>query len=76
MSYKCEICGKKVITGNNVSHSRRHTRTTWKPNLQKIKILVNGIAKRVRVCTNCIKSGKIKKVKKRNYIPLKTVTKK
>ena len=37
MSKKCEITGKKVIVGNNVSHSRIHTKRTFAPNLQTTK---------------------------------------
>jgi large subunit ribosomal protein L28 len=66
MSYQCVICGKKVVTGNNVSHSNRHTRTTWLPNLQNLKIVLNGVTKKAKVCTACIKSGKITRPAKRN----------
>ncbi len=70
MAYKCSVCGKKVLTGNNVSHSKRHTRTTWTPNLQHIRIEVKkGLVKRALVCTNCIKSGKITKAVPRKYKP-------
>ena len=59
MAKICEICGKKPITGNNVSHSHHKTRRRWLPNLQKVKAQVNGVAKRIKVCTNCLKSGKV-----------------
>ena len=62
MSKICEICGKKPIFGNNVSHANNTTRRRWNPNLQKVKVNLNGTIKRIRVCTNCIKSGKIVKV--------------
>ena len=58
---ECYICGKKPITGNNVSHSHKKTKRRWLPNLQKIKIKLDGENKRVKVCTRCIKSGKIEK---------------
>ena len=61
MSKICEICGKKPIFGNNVSHANNTTRRRWNPNLQKVKVNLNGTIKRIRVCTNCIKSGKIVK---------------
>ena len=38
MPRKCEITDKKIMFGNNVSHSHRKTRRTWKPNIQKKKI--------------------------------------
>ena len=67
MSYKCVVCGKQVVTGNKVSHSKRHTRTKWLPNLQSIKIILAGRTQKARVCTNCIRSGKIAKPAPRNY---------
>jgi len=57
----CEICGKKPIVGNNVSHSHKLTKRRWLPNLQKVKAVVDGESKKIRVCTSCIKSGKIEK---------------
>ncbi len=61
MSKVCEICGKGVMTGNNVSHSHKKTRRTWEPNLQKVRAIVDGKVKRISVCTRCIKSGKVVK---------------
>ena len=63
MAKVCEICGKKPITGNNVSHSHHKTRRRWLPNLQKVRAQLsnNGTVKRIRVCTNCIKSEKVTK---------------
>jgi large subunit ribosomal protein L28 len=57
----CEICGKKPITGHNVSHSHKLTKRRWLPNLQKIKANINGETRRIRVCTRCIRDGKVKK---------------
>ena len=62
MARKCDICGKKTVTGNNVSHAHNKTRRRWLPNLQPVKIqLEDGSNRRVRVCANCIKSGRVKK---------------
>jgi large subunit ribosomal protein L28 len=61
VSKECEVCGKKPITGNNVSHSHKLTKRRWLPNLQKIRVKVDGGAKRMRVCTSCIRSGSIQK---------------
>ncbi|ACM61274.1 large subunit ribosomal protein L28 [Caldicellulosiruptor bescii] len=56
----CEVCGKKVAFGNKVSHSNKKSRRTWKPNVKKIKVLLqNGQRKRIYVCTSCIKAGKV-----------------
>ena len=62
MSKKCEICGKGPMVGNNVSHAHNLTKRRWLPNLQKVKVKENGSTKRIRVCTNCIKSGRVVKV--------------
>ena len=56
-----EICGKKPIVGNNVSHSHHKTRRRWLPNLQRVRAMMNGTKKRIKVCTNCLKSGKVLK---------------
>jgi large subunit ribosomal protein L28 len=62
MARVCYVCGKGPGTGNNVSHAHNKTRRRWLPNLQSVKIVdEKGGNRRVRVCTNCIKSGRIKK---------------
>ena len=61
MAKVCEICGKKPIVGNNVSHSHHKTRRRWLPNLQRVRAQVNGTVKRIKVCTNCLKSEKVLK---------------
>ena len=61
MAKVCEVCGKKPITGNNVSHSHHKTRRRWLPNLQRVRAQVNGAVKRIKVCTNCLKTGKVLK---------------
>ena len=58
MSYKCELCGKKPVSGNSYSHSNRATKRIFKPTLQKQKVALNGKTQSVYVCTVCIKSGK------------------
>jgi len=61
MSWKCEICGKKPSVGNNVSHANNRTKRRWLPNVQKVRVEVNGQVKRIRVCTKCLKAGKVVK---------------
>ena len=56
---KCSVCNKGVSFGIRVSHSHRRTNRTWKPNVQKIKAVVNGSPKRIYVCTSCMRSGKV-----------------
>ena len=58
MSKKCEICGKGQVSGNNVSHSMRHTRRKWNANIQKVRVVdENGTVRRANVCTRCLRSG-------------------
>jgi large subunit ribosomal protein L28 len=62
MARVCYVCGKGPATGNNVSHANNKTRRRWLPNLQPVKIVDDkGQRRRVRVCTSCISSGKVKK---------------
>ena len=61
MSQRCDICGKGPMFGNKRSHANNATKRRWNPNLQNVRILVNGNAKRVKVCTSCLKAGKVKK---------------
>ena len=61
MAAVCEVCGKKPSWGMSVSHSHRRTKRRWNPNIQRVRALVSGSAKRVNVCTGCLKSGKIVK---------------
>ncbi|MGN1409095.1 MAG: 50S ribosomal protein L28 [Eubacteriales bacterium] len=56
---KCCICGKGVTFGCNVSHSNRKTNRAWKPNIRKVKAVVNGEHTTVSVCSRCLRSGKI-----------------
>ena len=59
MEHVFEICKKGEMAGNNVSHSNRHTVTTFKPNVQKVKAVVDGKVKSINVCTRCLRSGKV-----------------
>ncbi|HHF08387.1 MAG TPA: 50S ribosomal protein L28, partial [Kosmotoga arenicorallina] len=52
MAKVCEICGKSPSTGNTVSHSNKKNKRWWKPNVQKVRVIVNGEVKRMRVCTS------------------------
>jgi large subunit ribosomal protein L28 len=61
MARECFVCGKKPVFGNNVSHANNKSRRRWLPNLQRVRIQVEGATQRVRVCTRCISAGKIQK---------------
>ena len=58
---KCEYCGKEMSYRIKVSHSHRRSNRTWKPNIKKVKAIVNGSPKRVYVCTRCLRSGKVER---------------
>ena len=58
---KCEVCGKGVTFGIKVSHSHRRSNRAWKPNVRSVKAVVNGTPKTVKVCSRCLRSGKIQR---------------
>lgn len=60
---KCEICGKAVQFGCNVSHSHKKTKKMWRPNIKRVRVLENKTVVRKNVCTKCIRSGKVVKAK-------------
>ena len=62
MAQRCDICGKHPAVGNTVSHANKHTKRRWLPNLIAMRALVAGRPQRVRVCTRCLKAGKVTKV--------------
>ena len=61
MARVCEICGKGPQYGHRVSHAHNLTKRRWNVNLQSIRVLVNGAARRLRVCTSCIRANKVQK---------------
>ena len=58
---KCDICGKGVHFGNNVSHSQRRSNRVWKSNVQHVAVKVNGQSKRMHVCASCLRSNKVER---------------
>ncbi|HZK21126.1 MAG TPA: 50S ribosomal protein L28 [Oscillospiraceae bacterium] len=56
---KCSYCGKSVSFGKKVSHSNSHSSRTWKPNVKRVKAIVEGSPRRVYACTRCLRSGKV-----------------
>ena len=69
MAKQCDICGKKTVTGRSISHAHNVTSRTWQPNLQRIRALVDGKTRRIRVCTRCLRSGKVQKAPVRDWTP-------
>ena len=61
MAKVCEICGKTPTVGRQHSHANNVSPRRFDPNLQTVRAIVGGGVKRVRVCTRCIRSGKVTK---------------
>jgi len=61
MAMVCEICGKKPMSGNHVSHAHNKNKRRFLPNLQRIRVQTADGVKRMRVCTSCIQANKIQK---------------
>ena len=59
MAQKCKICGKGPSFGNVVSHANNTRRRRWNPNLQRVRAVIDGVRSRVRVCTSCIRAGRV-----------------
>ncbi len=74
MAKQCEICSKGTVFGRNISHAHNVTSRTWEPNLQRVRALIDGAVRHVRVCTRCLRSGKIVKAPARKWKPEETQT--
>ena len=57
----CEVCAKGSMSGHNVSHSNRKTNRIWAPNVQRVRVVVDGQAKRLNVCSRCLRSGNVQR---------------
>lgn len=61
MARVCDICGKGPQFGHRISHAHNVTNRRWNVNLQSVRAIVNGAAKRIRACTACLRNGKVQK---------------
>jgi large subunit ribosomal protein L28 len=61
MAQACQICGKGPVHGNRISHAHNVTKRRWNPNLRRVRAIVNGVHKTIRVCTACLRAGKVVK---------------
>ncbi len=61
MARRCSLCEKRAHVGNRVSHANNKSKRLFEPNLQSVRAFLGGVVKRIRVCTGCIKSGKVLK---------------
>lgn len=74
---KCQYCNKGSEVGNAVSHAKNRTKRWFKPNIQKLKVLLNGQSTRLALCTKCIKrlhkDGKLGRFYIKKYTPSQAV---
>lgn len=69
MARQCDICGKGPQYGQNIRHKHSgswalrapKTKRRWLPNLQNVRAIMNGATKTMKVCTKCLKAGKVVK---------------
>jgi large subunit ribosomal protein L28 len=61
MAQRCEICGKGPLFGNRVSHAHNVTHRRFNPNLQRVRAVLSGVRRKIRICTRCLRSGKVVK---------------
>ena len=61
MAKVCEVCGKTPVVGRQHSHANNVSARRFEPNLQVVRAMIGGGVKRIRVCTRCIRSGKVTK---------------
>ena len=82
MARVCEVCGKKAAMGNTVSHRGKAkylggvgrkttgiTKRKFKPNIQRVRAVVDGKLCRIRVSAKAIRMGLVVKPPKRNWKP-------
>jgi len=58
---KCEICGKGVNFGLQVSHSNRKSNRSWSANVKNVRANIDGTIKSINICTKCLRSNKIER---------------
>ena len=61
MAKRCEICGRGPAFGRIISHAHNVTSRRFEINLQRVRVVVNGGVRRLRVCTRCVRSNKVTK---------------
>ncbi|MCK4911524.1 MAG: 50S ribosomal protein L28 [Thermodesulfovibrionales bacterium] len=58
---RCQVCGKGRVVGNNVSHAKNRTKRQIFPNIQRMRVVLDGRPQRAHVCTRCLRSGLVQK---------------
>jgi large subunit ribosomal protein L28 len=82
MGAQCDLCGRKKSLGYKLvrrglakrkggvgQHISGRTRREFKPNLQSARVMINGTVRRLRICTRCLRSGKVTKVVSQTSAP-------
>lgn len=62
MAQRCDVCGKGPSVGHKISHAHNVTSRRWLANLVSMRALTEGKVRRIKVCTRCLKAGKVVKV--------------
>jgi large subunit ribosomal protein L28 len=65
MAKVCEVCGRGPLFGNRVSHAHNVSKRRWNVNLQSVHAVIKGANKRIKVCTSCIRNGRVTKAELR-----------
>ncbi len=63
MSQVCAVCGKHPRVGLRRSHANNATKRLWRPNIQRVRSVVDGTVRRINACTRCIRSGFVLKAR-------------
>lgn len=61
MARVCDVCGKDRMFGNKVTFSNKKNNRSWKPNIRRVRAIVNGSVQRINVCTRCLRSGYVER---------------
>jgi len=82
MGAQCDLCGRRKSIGYALirrglakrkggvgQHISGRSKREFKPNLQSARVIVNGTVRRLRICTRCLRSGKVTKVVSRTSAP-------
>jgi len=56
MSKVCDVCGRGPVIGGSVSHAHNVSKRVFKPNLRSIKLEIDGVDKRGKICMRCLKA--------------------
>lgn len=62
MAHACDICGKTSVAGHRISHAHNVSNRRFKPNVKTVRAATTGGSKRIKVCTRCLRTGKVTKV--------------